>query len=260
MTHRLAASLALLVAFSAQTSQPQVFTPTPPLAKGAAITGIVRDQDGQPVQGAAVSASSVGGSVVRSAATDDLGRYRLSPLPPGDFVVDATITNTAATPGDGIRAMEPGEVQRTIDAARAGARTADPARPYRGTTVVWGRVYYPGTTDRSAALSVSVAGVDERSGIDIQLQLVTTHRIEGTVMVYGAPVQGVRVTVKPSGTGSAPAAATPISSSVEDRNTARTDVAGHYAIAGLIPGTYEVLALNAVASPCTSPTTRMGAP
>jgi len=219
------------------------------LTRGAVITGTVRDQDGQPVQGALVTGSvviagpaGVRTAVARTATTDDLGRYRLYPLSPGSFVVDATLPGLNAAPSDSVRAMQPGEVQRTIEEARTGAALADDSsRRDRGTTGIWPRIFYPGTPDRAAAVPVPVGAGDERSGIDLQLQLTATHRIEGVVtMPYGAPAAGVRVTATPAGA---------TTGRVSDDRSARTDRVGRYTISGLVPGTYDLVALNASASP-----------
>ncbi len=60
------------------------------LARGAVITGVVTDVDGQPAPNLSVSASSAERGTASGAAasiTDDRGIYRIFGLPPGDFTV-----------------------------------------------------------------------------------------------------------------------------------------------------------------------------
>src|SRR5262245_45036820 len=80
------------------------------MIKGAAIMGTVRDHEGQVIQGATVRASLVAKgandrpALVRETTTDDLGRYRLSDLSPGEFLVEATIRVATGATTDLIRA------------------------------------------------------------------------------------------------------------------------------------------------------------
>ena len=66
------------------------------MPKGAAISGHIVDQFGDPVEAASVSARRtvrVAGRMdtvtQATTLTDDLGEYRLGGLPPGSFVVSA---------------------------------------------------------------------------------------------------------------------------------------------------------------------------
>jgi hypothetical protein len=60
-------------------------------------------------------------------------------------------------------------------------------------------VFYPGTTVPSTASTVTLAVGDERAGIDFQLQLVATARVEGTVQsADGALPQGTQITLVPT--------------------------------------------------------------
>jgi hypothetical protein len=55
---------------------------TVPLRKAVTITGLVRERDtGRPVPGAEMHLSPAGGGMVRTAATDDKGRYKFAGLP-----------------------------------------------------------------------------------------------------------------------------------------------------------------------------------
>ena len=63
-----------------------------------------------------------------------------------------------------------------------------------GQNAAYAPVYFPGTTDAGVAGSVTIGVAEERSGIDLQLQLVPTATVEGTVVSPDGtvPVQGRR--------------------------------------------------------------------
>ena len=87
------------------------FSPTPAgqpveirLQRGAAISGRVIDELGEPVIGARVTAELRSGSppryrTVATTETDDRGEYRLATLPPAGYLVGVTTVATAAIRG-----------------------------------------------------------------------------------------------------------------------------------------------------------------
>ncbi len=64
-----------------------------PLRIGATVAGMVRDQEGTPLEGVLVMHGSYGGLSSRSTRTDPAGRYRLTGLPLGTFALGATARN-----------------------------------------------------------------------------------------------------------------------------------------------------------------------
>src|ERR1017187_9483580 len=54
-------------------------------ATAPTLTGIVRGADGQPMEGVAVSAAAVGGTITTSVFTDDQGRYYFPSEPGGKY-------------------------------------------------------------------------------------------------------------------------------------------------------------------------------
>jgi hypothetical protein len=99
------------------------------------------------------------------------------------------------------------------------------APPNQPSTIRYAPVFYPGTTRRSDAQTITVAVGDERPNVDFRLELVQTSRIEGVVvMADGQPPAGpVGVTVTGSHGGL----------------VLRTMPDGRFAGSGLVPGDYR---------------------
>src|SRR5512143_2843666 len=124
------------------------------LIRAAAISGHVYDEDGDPIQGAIVSAlryayergrrqlTADGGT-----QTDDRGEYRIFALEPGSYFISAVYS------------------QRQYGAIGGGPGYAP--------------TYYPSAMDPSEATPVSVQGGDDFPGVDLNLQPVRTVTVSG---------------------------------------------------------------------------------
>jgi hypothetical protein len=204
------------------------------LWKTAVITGTVTDDSGEPVVGAQVRASrrvAVAGrtryNYGASATTDDRGAFRLSGLPPGDYVVVVPETQQTVP-----TAMLDAALQSVSSGTPAGAAMMDlftsgamvfnegagnsPLTGVRvddlmfsttsgGATVTAdGRiltnptVYYASASSLGQATVITVKSGEVRSGIDLPLHLVPTARISGLLTAAGAPVGGVAVRLMPN--------------------------------------------------------------
>ena len=137
-----------------------------------AIEGQVVDEDGEPVEGVRVQALQVryerGARRLVPASdyreTNDLGRYRLFGLVPGDYIVTAAAF-------DATSATLPG----------------------------YGRSYYPGTPDATRAQFVTVSSSDAAAGINLSLPRVRTYHVSGRLLdSSGAPTTGGNVSLVPS--------------------------------------------------------------
>lgn len=197
------------------------------LFSGAVITGMVLGDDGEPVQNAQVRAMkySMRTGVRRlqqssGASTDDRGVYRLFGLTPGEYVVSATSNN-----------QDVGSPVMSAEMALAEA----PA------PVTFAPTYYPGATSPTSAVSVTVAGGEERQGIDITLMKVQTATVTGMVVsATGALPQSVTISLQPvdeaaQGMGLSSARVTP-----DGRFTLRSVPPGQYTVVARATSTNRV--------------------
>ena len=188
------------------------------MARGGAITGLVRHASGEPAPAVRVEvlpldaqADLLTGSIV----TDDRGVYRAFGLPPGKYVVSARIGDTTGpelmqfsdTDMDGILEKlkrRPGRAAVVTGVAGPGATApASTGLPAVGTerSPTYGRapIFHPGTADPEQAAVLVVAAGDERSGIDVVLRLVRTVAIEGRVSsASDAAPAGTQITLTPT--------------------------------------------------------------
>jgi hypothetical protein len=203
------------------------------LARGAVITGTVRDLAGDPVPNLEVRIEPRGPATAIAAPavtvlTDDRGRYRAFGLRAGTYVAVARPPMSAAdldTPTDA-------EVDATLAALmqRRPATTpaAVPARPKPA--VNFAHVYHPNALAVDDAAGVTVLAGEERAGIDIALRLMATWSITGSVVTTdAAALKGVRPMLTTVSAHSAPI-------------TKTTDLGpdGAFRFPGVQPGRYNL--------------------
>lgn len=135
-----------------------------PLSRPAVISGLIRTEGGEPASNVRVIARSAapprptGRTQTYEAVADSSGTYRISGVPPGEYVISAALS-------------------------LPGGRSAP--------------VFFPGTTDPVHAGKVSVTAGDEHGSIDFMLARAGTARITGTVLgPDGSPVGPVLVSVE----------------------------------------------------------------
>jgi hypothetical protein len=182
------------------------------LDRGGAVTGRVVDAQGHPISELSVVAlqrmpgpNATGGPGANSTSgqTNDLGEFRLSGLPPGDYHVLArprpvSLMNTASAPS--------------------------------ATTFV--QTYYPGVADVRVANTVTVTRGGTTQAIDFQMLVEAAFQVSGVAVdASGRPAAGASVRLFPS---SRPPLAASFSA------TARPD--GTFQIVNVPAGTYRVQA------------------
>jgi hypothetical protein len=188
-----------------------------------------------------------------TATTDDRGHYRIAALTPGDYIVSAAPRDElvqAAARYDEISARAKEVLAAT--AAREGAAVAE-ARAKAGAIARGPRpedpkdayvpVYFPGTTQMSAAATISLDVSEERPGTDLQLQLLPIGSVSGAVTWEGkaqgnASVWLIDRTVIPGG---AP------------HRFARAAANGRFSFPNVPPGQYLLAAQASVRSRPSNP-------
>ena len=158
------------------------------------LTGVITDEFGDPMMGMQVRAwryvkrsGERTLQVAGSATTDDRGIYRITGLLPGEHLVGTGARDTSET-----MMLEVMKMREMVAVERAVRVYADapPALSYevpaiRGSAAAksgYAAVYYPGTLQSSGAASVTLGISEERSGIDMQLQVVPLAQVSGSII------------------------------------------------------------------------------
>lgn len=136
------------------------------LPRGSVITGRIVDEFGEPLTGAQVRVLRYGYAAGarrllpagQSDRTDDQGTFRVFGLPPGEYVVSATLNE-----------------DRALFRPRAGGADDEATTGYAPT-------YFPGTTNAGDAQRVTVGLGQEVSGIGFGLSLMPLAKVSGRVV------------------------------------------------------------------------------
>jgi uncharacterized protein (DUF2141 family) len=160
------------------------------LSRGAVITGIVTDEQGQPAPDILVQAFTreldphtgerrlrpQGLGASRSNISDDRGLYRIYGLPAGEYVIGTVVSSPTPNP---LQQSSAEDVRAALAQVKGQSLDGQTAGTSRNVTPV--PVYYPGTTSAARAEGVVVRQGEERSGIDLRAQYATAATISGTV-------------------------------------------------------------------------------
>ena len=188
-----------------------------PMLQTGAISGVVRDAFGAPlgnVEVQALKASYQTGrrvlTVAETVQSDDRGEFRLFWLTPGKYFVSARHPDLSNSPirAGGISVGGGGGVGRAprYQSFRTGGdNAASPVSPFermRPAKEKYVAVYYPATTDESAAGVIEVTPGGEARAIDFTLSPVPIRHVRGRVMAEATnePAMSARVQwVTPTG-------------------------------------------------------------
>lgn len=179
------------------------------LVQGSSLSGRVRSPEGKALVGAEVYAYQItypNGRValnsVNSKTTDDRGEYRLFYLPPGEYLIGATLRRVGNTPS--------------------------PQDSYA-------RTFYPGIADGNAATRVKVAEGSDVTGIDIDMRAGASGTVSGRLVT--SFTQPANFFLVPQGVGTF---VDPATMSYQNQSSNRTN--GEFELRGMFPGTYELIA------------------
>jgi hypothetical protein len=244
--------------------------------KYAAISGTLIDDAGEPLVGVSVQAlrrsfevgRSQFGATSSSASTDDRGAFRLASLTPGDYVLCVTATQSsvpialadaysqartagntdfsrelsaggasmALTAGGGIRVADYLLTPMGGPYSRAGAVPPEPSED--GRLLSFQTTFFPGVFGLAQADIFTLASGQERSNVHMQLKLVPTVPVTGTVTGPDGPVPNLGVRLSPGYAGEL---------SFEenvDAATTVTDANGAFRFLGVPVGQYSIRAIK----------------
>jgi hypothetical protein len=191
------------------------------LSRGAVITGTVVDADGAPTHGVLMTALNyryVGLTGERRALpagvsagpSDDRGVYRIFGLPPGDYVIMGQIRQVGPMQAIELRTVS----QDTLSRRKVSLVPS----------------YHPATADVGRAARVTVSAGEERGGIDVQMQYVSTATVSGAAPV----IADVFTYVTLIRTGEA--------FGVDGSKGSNAGEGGRFSFTGVAPGQYSVIA------------------
>ncbi|HXT70607.1 MAG TPA: carboxypeptidase-like regulatory domain-containing protein [Vicinamibacterales bacterium] len=232
---------------------------TIPVFRLPTITGVVRDDRGEPAVGVYVTAmrrAITGGraelAFSSGEATDDRGHYRIAFLEPGAYVVIAQTTSqtvpvttveryrTAVASGTAAqmaRALREGGALQVategliIDGWQVTTSSRGTLMPGpNGTLYLSPLTFYGGAGSVASATVLTLGPGDDRQGIDFTLPFVAGVRVSGTVTGLDRPAANYGVQLVPAASGSL-TFPFPIAYSV-------TDASGGFAFLGVPPGAY----------------------
>ena len=176
------------------------------LYKPASLSGTVVDERGEPVVGVPVrilKAVEIGGQMRRAtgpvAETDDRGMYRVPDLAAGTYFVH--VPNVQITLADGT-VRPPTAPQRPLALARApggiGAVVGHfPTPPAAGRG--YAMAFHPAARAAAEALPITLDYGESRTNADVQLSLVPTVRVSGTLSGAPAAIATMPVWLVPAG-------------------------------------------------------------
>lgn len=236
---------------------------TVPMARGAAITGVVRQASGELAPGVPVMTTPLDGTSLEPAQslTDDRGIYRVFGLPPGRYLVKASISDRGTTGLTQLSDAEMDDILAKLQRRKAGLVTPSTGSGAatvptlllnlgsRALTYGYAAIYYPGTADPDQAGAVTVGEGEERSGVDVNLQLVRTVTIDGRVSTTtgGSLPSGTQLILSRISQRSEPSRET-----ISSPNTRVPDSTGAFQFTGVLPGRYRLIARATVLTPSSA--------
>jgi hypothetical protein len=235
------------------------------LWRTATVSGIVVDEAGEPavrvdvrLMRRTMTAGRARFARAASVPTDDRGVFRIASIQPGDYIVgvpavystmpaailDSMMQGVASGSGVGgglLDLLASGGQPPNANALRIGeflfssgvgaANLPGPPPGADGRLAVYQSIFYPSTAMTDEATVLKLASGDERSGVNIQLRLVPTVAVSGTVTGPEGPVANVGVRLVRVGDETN-------AESLTDSTTAATAADGTFTFLGVPPGQY----------------------
>ena len=202
------------------------------LLKVASVSGVVLDEAGEPAVGLTVRVlrREVPQGIPRLTLsgfgrTDDRGLYRIDNLPPGQLYVVAPQTQTTvpaavadknqlplAAMSPLIEAMTGGtqtsisptgvrigdQLWRNNDTAGPGGPGYSPPPPVNGRLAAYQTTFYPGVTQLTQAMAITLRSGEDRTGLDFQVRPTASARVSGVLMGATGPAASTQVRLVPA--------------------------------------------------------------
>jgi hypothetical protein len=176
------------------------------LPRGASISGVVRDVTGDPAPGVEVTIFLVREDPLadpiqtRTTVTDARGQYRVFGLEPGHYVIGAVGRDVGSR---GIVRMTTDRIDAVLAGLKRRRSSRDSGFPEydrRASALV--PTYHPAVAEFAAAQRVAVQLGDNRSNVDVDLQVVRTGNIRGVIRTMnGEAPPDIALTLVPAGGG-----------------------------------------------------------
>jgi hypothetical protein len=233
----------------------QIFDATLRMAPAAVLTGVIRDERGEPLSGLEVfaidarqpvapppSTPSRGARLGAGVDTDDRGVYRIYDLVPGEYLVVALPTISVNAH---IGRPTSTEVDRVLAFLAARSMTSAGVGVQMPTTTLTtahvmslAPVYYPGALSLTDAAHIKVGPGEVRDGIDFVVAAVPATTIDGLIVnMSGWSPASVALSIVGDSSlsffglaGSSPRLAHP------------PDAEGRFTYANVVPGRYKIVA------------------
>ena len=174
------------------------------LTKLATLSGTLRDESGDPVVGTEVIAfrrSTFNGRPSMSPSTrsrsDDRGAYRLANLFPGDYVICACGRDPIPFDGVLLTTMASEPLQLMSVAAKALTLGSD-AVSLDHTLRTYPPTFHQNSQSLTRATRVTLAAGEDRTGIDINVELVRATRVSGQIVGAPGPINASAIRLVPA--------------------------------------------------------------
>jgi len=174
------------------------------IAPLSAMSGTVRDVAGDPVVGTAMLAfrrgvvnGKPGWQQSSKAVTDDRGAYRMSGLIAGDYLVCACARdNPIPIDGQLLTTIAAEPIGLLAVAGRALTVGAD-AVSLDNTVKTYAPRFHPDAASAARATKITLAPGDDKTGVDVSLDLVRATRVSGQIVGATSAVQSSAVRLLP---------------------------------------------------------------
>ena len=175
------------------------------IAPLAVISGTVRDVGGDPVVGTTMFGfrrgivnGREGWQQFGRTVTDDRGAYRISGLIAGDYLVCACTRDPIPFDGQLLTTIASEPIALLGVASRALSVGAD-AVSLDNTLKTFAPRFHPDSATVARATRITLAPGDEKTGIDVSLDMVRATRVSGRVTGAQSPVQAASIRLIPMG-------------------------------------------------------------